>query len=82
MRIAYITSGTGNAQRYVNYFAKRGHEVHLICREAIAGYDESIHIHRLGRLYPRIWALSQYPSFLFWIFQARQLIKKINEKNR
>ena len=77
MRIAFIASGTNNAQRWVNYIARKGHEVHLICREGMAGYDNSVHIHLLTRLYPRSWALSQYPSFLFWIFQARKLVKRM-----
>lgn len=78
MRLAYIANGTNiHVQRWVNFFARNGHEVHLICWQAMAGYDENIHVHLLTKLCPRIWALSQYPSFLFWIFQARQLTKKI-----
>jgi len=41
------------------------------------GYDDSIHIHLLTRLAPKIWAASQYLSFLFWIIQVRRLIRRI-----
>jgi glycosyltransferase involved in cell wall biosynthesis len=43
----------------------------------MTGYHESIHIHLLAKLCPRIWVISQYLSFLYWIFQCRQLIKRI-----
>jgi len=59
----------------VNYFAKKGHEVHLICWRLMPGYDENIHIHSLTRLPPKKW--TQYLSALLWIFQTRRLITKI-----
>lgn len=78
MRLACIANGDSiHALRWLNYFARQGHEVHLICYKAMAGYDKSVRVHLLTRLSPRIWALSQYFSFLFWIFQAGRLIREI-----
>jgi len=79
MKICYVADGASiHTQRWVNYFAKKGHEVHLICWKLMPGYDENIHIHLLTRLAPKIWAVSQYLSALLWIFQTRHLVKKIN----
>src|SRR3990172_3879156 len=78
MRLACIASGTSHhVQRWLNYFASKGYEVHLITWRVIAGYHENIRVHLLTRLSPRIWGLSRYPSFLLWIFQTRQLVKTI-----
>ncbi len=77
MRIAYITSGVINEQARVNYFAKKGHEVHLICREVMAGYDKSICIHLLTRFPVYGLTTSRHLSFPFWILQTRKLIREI-----
>jgi len=78
MKICYVADGASiHTQRWVNYFAKKKHEVHLICWKLMSGYDENIHIHLLTRLAPKIWKVSQYPSALLWIFQTRRLIKRI-----
>jgi glycosyltransferase involved in cell wall biosynthesis len=78
MRICYVADGASiHTQRWVNYFAGEGHEVHLICWKLIPGYDENIRIHLLTRLAPGIWRLSQYFSFLLWIVQVRRLVSKI-----
>jgi glycosyltransferase involved in cell wall biosynthesis len=78
MRICYVADGASiHTQRWVNYFAGQGHDVHLICWKLIAGYHEHTNIHLLTRLAPRIWVASQYFSFLFWAFQVRQLVRRI-----
>lgn len=78
MRICYVADGASiHTQRWLNYFAQKGHEVHLICWKVMPGYDDSIRIHLLTRLAPKIWAASQYLSFLFWIIQVRRLIRRI-----
>ena len=78
MRICYVADGASiHSQRWVNYFAGKGHEIHLVCWKLLPGYDENIHIHLLTRVAPRIWAVSQYLSALLWIFQTRHLVKKI-----
>lgn len=81
MRICYIATGISlHAQRWVNYFARKGHEVHLISHRfpvEYEGYDKSIQFHPLVRLAPKIWAISRYPSALLWLFKVRRLINKI-----
>jgi glycosyltransferase involved in cell wall biosynthesis len=78
MRICYVADGASiHTQRWLNYFAKKGHEIHLVCWKLTPGYDENIHIHLLARLAPKIWTVSQYLSALLWIFQTRHLIKKL-----
>ena len=78
MQICYVADGASiHTQRWVNYFARKGHDVHLICWKLMPGYNENIHIHLLTRLAPKMWTVSRYPSALFWIFQTRRLIKKI-----
>ncbi len=78
MKICYVGDGASiHTQRWVNYFARKGHGVHLICWKLMPGYDENIHIHSLTRVAPKIWTVSQYLSALLWIFQTRRLVKKI-----
>lgn len=78
MRIACIANGGSiHTLRWVNYFASRGHEVHLICHKLMVGYDDRVHIHLLTGRFLRERSLFRYFSFLLWIFQARQLIRKI-----
>ena len=78
MRICYVADGASiHTQRWVNYFAKNGHETHLICWKVMPGYEDNVNIHPLTRLAPKIWTVSQYLSFLFWILQVRRLINRI-----
>jgi len=78
MRICYVADGASiHTQRWVNYFARKGHVVHLICWKLMAGYEGNVTIHLLTRLAPKIWAVSQYLSFLFWLIQVRKLVSEI-----
>lgn len=78
MKICYIAEGSSiHTQRWLNYFAARGHEVHLIYWKTRPGYDKSIRIHYLKRFAPKFWAVTRYISFLQWIFQVRKLVKEI-----
>ncbi|MFC2007796.1 glycosyltransferase family 4 protein [Chloroflexota bacterium] len=78
MRIVHIANGNSiHTQRWVNYFARNGHQVHLISVKEMAGYDDNVHIHLLKRLSPRMWTLSKYLSFLVLVFQARKLVRTI-----
>jgi len=78
MRICYVADGTSiHTQKWVNYFAKKGHETHLICWKVMPGYRDNVNIHLLTRLAPTIWIVSKYLSFLFWILQVRRLINRI-----
>jgi glycosyltransferase involved in cell wall biosynthesis len=78
MKICYIAEGSSiHTQRWLNYFAAHGHEVHLIYWKARPGYDKSIRIHYLKRFAPKLWPVTRYISFLQWIFQVRKLVKEI-----
>jgi hypothetical protein len=78
MKICYIADGSSiHTQRWLNYFAGKGHEVHLIYWKVPPGYDKSICIHFLKRFAPQIWPVTRYISFLQWIFEIRKIIKEI-----
>jgi len=78
MKICYVANGASiHTQRWVNYFAKKGHEMHLICWKVMPGYGDTVKIHLLTRLAPKLWAVSQYASFLLWVHQVRRLIRQI-----
>ena len=78
MKICYIAEGASiHTQRWLNYFAANGHEVHLIYWQTRPGYHENVRIHLLKRFAPKIWPVTRYFSFLRWIFQIRKLIKEI-----
>ena len=78
MKICYVADGASiHTQRWVNYFAGKGHEIHLVCWKLMPGYDENIHIHSLTKIAPKLWAVSKYLSALLWVFQTRRLINKI-----
>ncbi len=81
MRICYIADGLSiHTQRWLNFFARKGHEVHLISSRfttGYEGYDKRIEMHPLVRLLPQIWKVSGYLSGVFWLSEVRQLVKKI-----
>jgi len=78
MKVCYIADGTSlHTRRWLNYFASKGYEVHLICWKIIPGYEKNIQVHLLRRYMPSIWPLSQYASFVYWCLQVRQFVNKI-----
>lgn len=78
MKICYIADGSSiHTQRWINYFAGKGHEIHLIYWKIRPGYDKTVRIHLLKRFAPKIWPITRYFSFLRWIFQIRKLVKEI-----
>ena len=81
MKLCFIADGLSlHTQRWVNYFADKGHEVHLISSRftpIYEGYDARIIKNPLIRLLPRIWKVSGYLSGLLWLFQVRRLVKRI-----
>jgi len=81
LRLCYIASGISiHTERWVNYFARRGDEVHLISSrftEGYEGFDSRIQMHPLVRLLPQIWKLSGYLSGILWLFQVRRLVQRI-----
>ena len=78
MRICYVADGTSlHTQRWLNYFAQRGHEVHLICWKIMPGFNSSIQVHMLRRMMPKLWPLSQYINFWRWPAEVRQIVATI-----
>jgi L-malate glycosyltransferase len=81
MKICYIAGGTSiHTQRWINYFARKGHEVHLISYLFPAnydGFDTRVQIHPLVVLLPRVWKVSRYFSGSLWPFQVRRMVNKI-----
>jgi glycosyltransferase involved in cell wall biosynthesis len=74
MRICYIADGDSiHTQKWVQYFATRGHEVHLISRKQFAGKGvKGLNLYRLTG--PRYPALLRYP---YDTIKVRRLIKEI-----
>lgn len=78
MRICYVANaGSVHTQRWVNYFASRAHDVHLISWAQMPGGHERIQTHLLTRLPPRTCMVSRYLSAVLWVFQTRHLIGRI-----
>ncbi|MFC2071768.1 glycosyltransferase [Chloroflexota bacterium] len=78
MRICYIAdAGSIHAQRWVNYFEQRGHEIHLISTRIGEGYSKSVRLHLLTTLLSRPQLISGYINSLIWIVQTRRLIRRI-----
>lgn len=81
MKICYIAPGRSiHTQRWVNYFAVRGHECHLISywlNTNYDGFDQRVQMHPLGVLLPRVWKASRYLSGSLWLLQVRRMLKKI-----
>jgi len=81
MRICYIADAMSiHTKRWVNHFANKGHEVHLISSkfpEGYEGYNKDVQVHRLVRLFPQIWGISGYFSGIIWLFQVRRMVRRI-----
>ncbi len=78
MKICVITDGSNvHAKKWLNYFAARGHEVHLVYWKARPDLDKNIRIHYLKRIAPAIWPITRYISFAQWICQIRKWVKEI-----
>lgn len=78
MRICYIADASSiHTRKWVNYFAQKGHEVHLISWRMGENYVEGVQLHLLTRLAPRIWTASQYLSAAWWLVQTRKLVRMI-----
>jgi len=78
LRICYIAdAGSIHTQRWVNYFAGKGHRVHIITGRLGEGYSEGIQLHLLTSLLPPHWKNSGYINTLLWFVQVRRLINRI-----
>lgn len=78
MRICYI-AGTGSlhTRRLVDYFAGKGHEIHIITSWIDEGYPDGVQLHLLSSLLPQHRKGSGYINSLPWVIQLRRLISQI-----
>lgn len=81
MKICFVADGTSiHTQRWLNYFARNGHEVHLISSgfpTNYQDYDSRIKVHSLIRFLPKFWKVTRYLSGIIWLFQTKRLVKRI-----
>lgn len=78
MRICYLANAKSiHTRRWVNYFASKGHQVHVITSWPGEGYAEGVQLHLLSSLLPQHWKGSGYINSLLWLVQIRRLIKRI-----
>lgn len=79
MKICFIAPGNStHTIKWVNYFAEKGHDVHLIHYDFIGGYDTRVKIHKLTKILPRMWTLSRFASGFIWVLQIIRMVKKID----
>ncbi len=79
MKICYLANADSiHTQRWVKYFADKGHEVHLISPRPFGDCNiENVKLHLLKRLHPQIRFISFIANLPLEIIQVRKLIKKI-----
>lgn len=80
MKICYIApTDSIHTQRWVMYFADRGHEVHLISFEPLGDGDIGrTELHILKRCSLRVKIVSSVIDLVPCVIQVRNLLKKIN----
>lgn len=83
MKICYLAdAGSVLTQKWVNYFAGKGHQVHIITNRLRSGrpgegYPERVQLHLLPTLIPQHRAKSGYVNIPLQFIQVRRLINKI-----
>lgn len=79
MRICYIAdAGSVHIQKWVNFFARKGHDIHLISPRTGEGYAQNVQIHELTvPLSPKVWAALRFINVVARIIKLRRLTKKI-----
>lgn len=78
MKLCYIAdAGSIHTQRWVNFFARQGHEVHLISFRFGEGYTGGVRQYRLRTAFAQFWAVSRYLNWLFWFIQILRFVNRI-----
>ncbi|MBT3362720.1 MAG: glycosyltransferase [Chloroflexi bacterium] len=78
MKICYIAEATSvPSQRWINHFAQKGHEAHLISWVRGGQYDASVRRYWLARFLPQLWSVTKHLGIFTWPIQSRQLVNKI-----
>jgi glycosyltransferase involved in cell wall biosynthesis len=78
MKICFIADAKViHTQRWVNYFARKGHDIHLITIRPGEGYAEGVQIHLLPALDSLSWpGAGLYKAFV-WSLRTRRLVGSI-----
>lgn len=79
MKICFIADAASIAtQEWVNYFAGKGHEVHLISSSPGEGYIEGVQLYHLTVPLPqKFWVALRSINVLARIIKARKLVNRI-----
>jgi glycosyltransferase involved in cell wall biosynthesis len=79
MRICYIAdAGSIHTQRWVRYFAEKGHEVHLISPRPFGDCDiEDVKLYVLKKIRPKIRIISYMINLLLYVIQVRKFVKRL-----
>ena len=80
MKICYLAdAGSIHVQRWVEYFANNGHEVHLISKRSFGNCEiKNVNIHVLKKLPLQIRLVSFPLNILYNAIHVKKLIKMIN----
>ena len=79
MRICYLANAESiHIQRWVNYLAGKGHEVHVLSPNPGEGYIQGVQIHQLTVPLPqKLWAALRSINVMVRIIKVKRLINKI-----
>ena len=79
MRICYIAdAGSIHTQRWVKYFADKGHEVHLVSPRPFGDDNiEGVRLYVLKKVRPQIRIVSGVINLLLYAIQIRRLLKRV-----
>ena len=79
MKICYIAhAGFTHTERWVKYFADKGHEIHWISSGTFEGDNiRNVELYLLKRVHPQIRIISFLIDALSHIVQTRKLVRKI-----
>lgn len=79
MRICYIANaGSVHTQRWVKYFADKGHEVHLISPRPFGDNNmEAVKLYVLKRVRPQIRIISYVMNLPLYVIQVGRLLKRV-----
>jgi len=79
MKICYIANGMSiHTQRWVKYFAEKGHEVHLISPRPFGDNNiEDVKLHVLKKVCPQIRIISYVINLPLYVIQVRRLVKRV-----
>ncbi len=78
MKICYIATPGIHVNRWVSYFANKGHEVHLITSGESSNGIDNVKLHFLKRFGPHIRPVNYLINSVPMMLQFKRLIKKIN----